>query len=557
MWYAIAIGGLLLFLIIKSFYDAKEREKKLIIRLKNEWGDVPEEEYSSEKFRSLQKYYQSKKDADMDVDDITYNDLDLKEIYMLMNNTGSAIGEEYLYATLRKPVYNQEQLDERNRLIHYFSENAEDRLKVQTILGKMGKLKNISIFEYINRTDNIEEENNMMHYLMGAGLIVSLFLIFFQTTVGIVGTLFFLIYNITTYYKFKAKIEGYFTVFSYILKMLNSIQAIRKLDLLELKQYTEQFAQAEKAFKKFRKGSFIVVGGRSMSGDLLDIILDYQRMLFHTDIIKFGTMLRVVRKNRKILNLMFDNIGMIDSMIAAASFRKMQEYYSEPVLHQDGKRMLYAEEIYHPLLDNPVLNSIKEDKSVLITGSNASGKSTFIKTIALNAILSQTIYTSLSRSYEASFFRVFSSMALRDDIFSNESYYIVEIKSLKRILDKTNGEIPVLCFVDEVLRGTNTLERIAASTQILNTLSQGNAVCFAATHDIELTHILEKKYSNYHFTEQVEEDKILFDYKLHEGRAVTKNAIKLLGIMGYPDEIIEHANQAANSFLEKGSWDAI
>jgi DNA mismatch repair ATPase MutS len=79
-------------------------------------------------------------------------------------------------------------------------------------------------------------------------------------------------------------------------------------------------------------------------------------------------------------------------------------------------------------------------------------------------------------------------MSLRDDLQGGDSYYVVEIKALKRILTaaKEPGR-PVLCFVDEVLRGTNTVERIAASTQILKSFDGRAVLCFAATHDIELT----------------------------------------------------------------------
>ena len=145
-------------------------------------------------------------------------------------------------------------------------------------------------------------------------------------------------------------------------------------------------------------------------------------------------------------------------------------------------------------------------------------------------------------------------MALRDSIFSNESYYIVEIKSLKRILDHVNDDIPMLCFIDEVLRGTNTLERIAASSRILYSLSGQNAMVFAATHDIELTHILESEFSNYHFQERIEGNQVLFDYKLYQGKAVSKNAIKLLDMLGYPGDITSSAKQAAEDFLTDGEW---
>lgn len=215
-----------------------------------------------------------------------------------------------------------------------------------------------------------------------------------------------------------------------------------------------------------------------------------------------------------------------------------------------------AENIYHPLLQNPVKNSILTERGVLITGSNASGKSTFLKTVAINAILAQTIHTCMADSYSAGLYRIMSSMALRDDLAGGDSYYIVEIKSLKRILNRLEEEgNPVLCFVDEVLRGTNTVERIAASTQILKSLSKASVLCFAATHDIELTHLLKKYYNNYHFEEEIVDNDVVFHYQLMRGRAVTRNAIKLLGVMGYDEEIIKEAEEMAEGFLEKGSWD--
>ena len=146
-------------------------------------------------------------------------------------------------------------------------------------------------------------------------------------------------------------------------------------------------------------------------------------------------------------------------------------------------------------------------------------------------------------------------MALRDDIGSGESYYIVEIKALKRILDAAfAGTGPILCFVDEVLRGTNTIERIAASTQILKSLSDSNILCFAATHDIELTELLKDDFENYHFEEDVREGDVFFNYKLQSGKATTRNAIKLLSLMGYRQEIIEKAAAQAEHFAATGVW---
>lgn len=554
MEYIIISIGAIIFLMVQARLQDQKRKRALIYRIMNEWGEVPQREYTSEDFLGIRKYYDSIQESDQDIDEITFQDLDMKEIYMLLNNTGSSIGEEVLYAMLRKPITSDEELKKRNRWIQYFDSNEEERIKLQTIFANIGKVRRLSIYEYINSKGPIEESSPLLDILQALGLVASIIMIGKSPMIGGLLVTAFIAVNLITYYKRKAKIESYLTVFSYILKILDGVEEIKRLRNPKVKEDIFEFYEIKRAFQKFRRGSFLVLGGNSMSGDLGDLILDYIRILFHIDIIKFNSMLRVMRKNTDILQAVYEKIGYLESMIAAASFRNLLEYYSEPKLSLSDKPYMNTTEVYHPLIDDPIPNTINLRKSSIVTGSNASGKSTFLKTLAINAILAQTIYTSLSTHYQASYFRIFSSMALKDNIFQKESYYIVEIKSLKRILNHMNQEIPVLCFVDEVLRGTNTLERIAASSQILYTLSQGNTLCLAATHDIELTYILENYFSNYHFLEKIENDDILFDYKIHDGRAVSKNAIKLLDMMGYSADIIENATNLANGFLETGKW---
>ena len=216
---------------------------------------------------------------------------------------------------------------------------------------------------------------------------------------------------------------------------------------------------------------------------------------------------------------------------------------------------LEAADMYHPLIKEPVPVTYTGSGGNLITGSNASGKSTFLKETDIAAILAQSVHTVPAGSYRASFFRTYTSMALRDDIDSGESYFIVEIRSLKRILDAAQTEgVPVLGIVDEVLRGTNTIERISASSQILRRLSDTNAIVFAATHDIELSYILEKYYKNYHFTEQITDGDVRFDYVLREGRATSRNAIALLEVSGYGEDISRAAREQAERFERTGEW---
>lgn len=550
----ILIGVLIL--VIWSIYNEKSIVKKLKNQLKSEWASIPEEEYSSEKLESLQSYYKSVKNDLLDVDDITWNDLDMDELYMLMNNTQSAMGEEYLYALLRQPCFSEEELKERNRLMNFFHSREDLRVKIQASLHQIGKLNHISVFEYSNRLGEEKAKSNLPHYIMAFGLILSVVLIFINPGAGGILTFLFFVNNTFRYFVEKAKIDKYLTVYSFILRLLNKSESIIRMDIPEIKMYMDAIKQDISLFQNFRRGAGILVS-KKVSGSLMDAILDYIRMLTHIDLIKYNSMLSFFKENRIALNRIFANVGFLDSMIAAASFRDKLDYYCIPELTKSNRPSLSVNELYHPLIADPVPNSITENRSVLLTGSNASGKSTFIKTLAINAILSQTIDTSPSRGYKASYFVIYSSMALRDSIFRNESYYIVEIKSLKRILDRINKDIPMLCFIDEVLRGTNTQERIAASSRILVSLAKKNVLCFAATHDIELTHILENCYSNCHFQEHIVDQQILFDYKLYRGRATSRNAIKLLGLLGYSQDIIDAAEKAAEEFTVDGEWKKI
>jgi DNA mismatch repair ATPase MutS len=209
-------------------------------------------------------------------------------------------------------------------------------------------------------------------------------------------------------------------------------------------------------------------------------------------------------------------------------------------------------------LTQPVKNSIRTKEGILLTGANASGKSTFLRATALSVILAQTIHTCPAQSYRATAFRVYSSMSLHDSIISGDSYYMTEIKSIQRILEQVRTAkeegTHVLCFVDEVLRGTNTVERIAASTQILKMFAAEHAICFAATHDVELTALLAGQYHNYHFEEKIEGEDIHFPYRLLEGPATSRNAIALLKTLGYDEKIVEEAEKMAEHFLQTGIW---
>jgi len=542
-----------------SIDSKRSARKKIDERLNKSWGKAGTKKLSKDELEIITHYYEDCYDGSIAcdetdiIDDITWNDLDMNSVFTKMDISNSSVGREYLYKLLRMPFNNKEKLEELDRIASYFNENEKERKSVQKEYVKLGFVKGISISDYISLVMDLKPENNFIHFILLAVLFVSFVICF--TVNAMVGTgaiILSISILIISYYRYKAKVEPYFICIKQIVKMVSAAEGIAKLNISALSGYNHEFQQISKEFASVVSNSGLLTSA-NINGSLLETLMDYIRMLTHVDLIKFNNMVKKLNnKDQQVFKLM-DRLGFIESAICVASFRQQLPYWSRPKFEGNTHSV---KEVFHPLISAPVANSIHAGRHILLTGSNASGKSTFLKTIAINALLSQAIYTSLSKEYRAPMYRIYSSMSLRDDLGNNDSYYIVEIKSLKRILDavKAKASKPVLCFVDEVLRGTNTVERIAASSEILKSLRGKNVLCFAATHDIELTTILSQYYDNYHFQEEVTDDDVRFNFKLHSGPAVTRNAIKLLGIIGYDKTIIANAESRAREFLEKGVW---
>lgn len=531
------------------------RKQNLIIKkLKNGWGKPSQRKYSGEDYECISHYFKRNEDENS-IDDITWNDLGMDAVFCMMNNTNSSAGQEYLYKMLRCPNADIQSLKKLDKLASDFDKNAVKRLDIQKIFVWIGRAKHISISDYCDVVVGLEKKSNILHY---ASMLFILAAVIFTCTISPVLGIWLCIaaiaFSIITYYKYKAAVDRYFICVNHIVKLLMGAKKITALNIDFLGEYNDKLKNISEELSDITKRSWLLETG-NVDGSIAEILLDYLRMLTHVDLIKFNNLIKLFNDKEDYIYELIDTLGFIEASISVASFRCMLGSWCVPEFRKDNDMQLEVRNVYHPLITKPVANSINTKHNVLLTGSNASGKSTFLKTIAINALLSQTIYTSVSEYYRAPVYRIYSSMALRDDLSSSNSYYIVEIKSLKRMLDAASKEgHPVLMFVDEVLRGTNTVERIAASSEILKSIRTDKALVFAATHDVELTSLLRGKYDNYHFQEEVTDDEVVFDFKLYTGSATTRNAIKLLKTIGYDSTIINAAERSAGYFLNNGKW---
>ena len=526
------------------FYD-----RKILKGLK---GQMPRKEYKIERFMRIPGYFEKHK-ADFYIDDITWNDLNMDEVFVRMNYSMSSTGEEYLYCMLRTPRFDKQALEHLHKLASFYEKHDEQRINYQRLMKKLGNTDKYSLYDYLEYLYKLEKRSNTKDILALVAFACIMVVMYFSLGIGVAGLLVWIFYQVYSYFMIKRENEPYLTSLGYLMRLIDVSQEALQILPSVCAEEKKEIEKYTSVLKKSKKGASWVFGSLYKTGSPQDTIMDYVRMFFHFDLIYFNRMVKELTNHNQELDSLIGLLGYIESSISVALYRaSLINGWCEPEL---GTEELSVKEGYHPLIVEPVVNSITTSKSVLITGSNASGKSTFLRMMAVNALMAQTVYTVTAKEYRSPYYYLYTSMSLRDDIENGDSYYMVEIKSIKRILDsKQKHDGKILCMIDEVLRGTNTVERIAASTQILFSMSDEKIKCFAATHDIELTQLLEERYENYHFEEEIKDKDVVFNYRLYPGKATSRNAIKLLEVMGYDEEIIENAMNLANRFLTDGIW---
>lgn len=545
---SIAAIILIVFVVLSWGIQWRRREKNRS-RMKFYYGRWRDVYYSDEVLSIIKEYTQSKECL---IDEITWNDLNMDDVFQKINHTWSFAGEDYLYYLMHVPVNSKKDWKDQEELIRYYQEHERERIELQMLFGKIGKYHGASIYSYISRSIEMNTHTPLVHYLCPIALAIAIGSLFFNPAEGVGFLILVVIANIGLYFSKRRAIENSMQALQYFLNLQKAAGDILKKKLVVNEYYREMLQKDYTSVKKYLGWTTMLKPADWGDQSLEEIVLDYFRLVTHLDNILFYRCMRRLKQNMNAVENLITTMGFLESIIAIGSLRKALPYYCVPEFSEG--RQLEIQDAYHPLIEEPIANSICAEKGILITGSNASGKSTFLKTVAINAIMAQGLHTCAANIYRGPWCHIFSSMALRDNIYQGESYFIAEIKALKRILESEDEKLPVLCFVDEVLRGTNTVERIAASTQVLREFQRRNILCFAATHDIELTFLLEKEFENYHFQEQIQDGEVLFDYRLYKGRSNSRNAIRLLELLGYETDIVEGANEMVARFLQNGKW---
>ena len=232
----------------------------------------------------------------------------------------------------------------------------------------------------------------------------------------------------------------------------------------------------------------------------------------------------------------------LEAVGSLANFAHLNPEYAFPELLPDGTT-LRGQALGHPLI--PYHQKVCNDYSIetpgevdILTGSNMSGKSSFLRTLGVNLCLAYAGAPVNATALVVSPFRLFTCIKVSDSVTDGISYFYAEVKRLKALLDALQqaNAFPVFFLIDEIFRGTNNRERLIGSRAYIKALVDQNGVGLIATHDLELVKLADElpKIKNYHFEEQIVDRQMIFDYRLRPGPSPTTNALKIMAMEGLP-----------------------
>lgn len=255
--------------------------------------------------------------------------------------------------------------------------------------------------------------------------------------------------------------------------------------------------------------------------------------------------LKIVVGRREVLIRAIRAAGDLDALCGPAALGWERPGATFPKISADREVRIVAGR--HPLVDPArcVANDVALDvrtRMLLITGSNMSGKSTYLRMIGLNTVLAHLGAAVCAEEMRLCPVRLVTDLRVRDNLAKHESYFLAEVRHLKRLVLPEEGEAPILGLIDEPFRGTNSDEQAAATLAVVEHLKKSPHFFVIATHERRVTELGDGATAcNAHFQENLDRTGMVFDYRLRSGPAATRNALRLLEAEAYPSEVTERA----------------
>ncbi len=487
------------------------------------------------------------------IDAQTWNDLELSDCFKLINYAQSAPGFYYLYRSLKKPELESASVILKNRAAEFFHHNSSIRNSLSKIFSSMREHKFLDILRLI-KTINLPVFYYRLCIILRVLSVISILsILLIPSGRGLLAVICMFVVNMFVYGRIARFTEGTVPALGALMIFIRNSKTILKLlqknnfpENTGINKIADEISSVLKVLEPLQKSSKFLGQSFSSPENISASLWMYLDIFFHLSAVSFYKSLDSISENRDSVYKLYLLCGRIDFLISLASARKGFEQAGlaicTPVL-KDQSRNINAENLYMPVIPEAVGNSILIEKpGILLTGANMAGKSTFLRTVGLNAVCAQSLGFCFADSWESGLFIVKSSIDKKDSTQDGESLYFAEAQRIGEILNTASeSKTAVLCLFDELLSGTNTEEREAAVAAILRGICSMNALTVSATHDLSIVEEFKSIMSLKYFTYRIEDGGLHFDYKIRDGRAGNGNAVSLLRYLGYPENIVSDA----------------
>ena len=532
--------SLLVFLVIAFFHNNKLNEKKKLTilleynenglkRINGEWKSFEDlgEEY-------INKEHRFSKDLDV---------FGKNSLFQWINTTNTLFGRKALADKLNMNCsLNRLIIDKEQQAVQELSQKREFATKLFVDSYELKKNKNSNIEELLNWAKEEKASRLTIKYIPYIFIASTTIFIILAITNKIPATYLLLVFAINylvvklltrnlshvinMFIRNKSKVNQY----SNLLSLIQDEQ-FKSYKLRELKrQLQSNDLDCKKEMKKLK--NMISWMGDSVSNAYYLII----NVLFLSDIFILNNLEEWKEKNGKQLENWLNIMGEVEALVSLSNLAFENPEWTYPTI--SAEKVIVAKSVGHPMLGKKaVVNnfSLNNEKRVaLITGSNMSGKSTFLRTIGFNMVLSYLGLPTFSENFKCGIYNIYTCMRTEDNLEESRSSFYAEILRVKSLIDAGKRGEDVFFLLDEIFKGTNSSDRHDGAKILIDQLVKSGAVGLVSTHDLELCELEDtrKWLINFNFQEYYEDNKIKFDYKLRNGISKTHNAKHLMKLAG-------------------------
>ena len=474
------------------------------------------------------------------VSDRTWADLDMDSVFGLVDHTESEVGRQYLYDALHRPCDTASDVAELDHVSLQFTQDTQLTARVGTSLQRLRDRRAAYLAPLLMGEVPDRPAFWWGFPVLSASALVSMTLIPVWPQ-ALVLWLAVCVANMCVQAFWKARVASFLSAIHELPAFVKVAAELGELDVPGSEAATRTLREGARTLSGLRAASMWLMFEPGPANELASMLYAYLNLLFLFDANAFVFSVGALQRHRALTRAMWEAIGEIDMAQSIAQWRTTRSSWCVPDLTGDAKA-LEVKAIVHPLLAEPVANAFAlHRRGALITGSNMSGKTTFARALGVNALLGQTLATVCAQSWRSPSLRVCTSIGREDSVLDGRSYYMAEVESILQLLQAKESGKAHLFLLDEIYRGTNTVERVAAASAVLHALDRGDDLVVVTTHDTELIGLLGDRFSVFNFREEVGADGLLFDYRIRPGLGSTRNAIALLERVGYPPDVVAAA----------------